>query len=372
MTNLLQVKNNIGQTLRLHINQAALLENYNILKEASQSATCGAAVKANGYGCGVETVVSALSKAGCNRYFVADAFEGVKLRGIQPNADIFILNGIFPETMSLVTEHNLIPVLNSLSQIGLWQQTAIDLQCAIHIDTGMNRLGLRANEAYNCLDDLKTVPKLIMSHFANADDPEDSKNLSQLESFSALAKKYVGIKASMANSAAVLSNPQSHFQLTRPGIAIYGGNPFTHRANPMQSVVKAEARIIDIREVLPDETVSYGGTFIAKETMRIAVCGVGYADGYPRTVSGQGVPLRAHLPNGAQAYINGELINCVGRVTMDLTMFDVSHLPLDAIKIGDWVELFGDQITLDDFAEQSGTVSYEILTGIGRRYGPSV
>ncbi|MEO9459240.1 MAG: alanine racemase [Lentilitoribacter sp.] len=372
MTNSSQVKNNVGQTLRLHIDQAAIVENYKILKDASMSQKCGAAVKANGYGCGVKTVARALANAGCRQFFVADASEGVKLRTIQSDADIFILNGVFEETISLLVENNLIPVLNSLHQIKLWYQTATDQACAVHIDTGMNRLGLRPNEAYNCLDDLKSVPKLIMSHFANADDPEDPKNLSQLEAFSALAQKYAGIEASMANSAATLSNPQSHFQLTRPGIAIYGGNPFTHRTNPMKSVVKAEARIIDIREVLPDETVSYGGTFVAKETKRIAVCGVGYADGYPRTVSGQGVPLREHLPNGAQAHINGELIDCVGRITMDLTMFDVTQLPLNSIKIGDWIELFGDQISLDHFAEQSGTVSYEILTGIGRRYGLSI
>jgi alanine racemase len=372
MTSLFKVKNNIGQTVRLNIDQSAISENYETLKKASGSATCGAAVKANGYGCGVETVARTLANAGCRQFFVADAFEGVKLRNVQKDADIFILNGVFEETISLFTEHNLISVLNSLGQIKLWYQTSTNQPCAIHIDTGMNRLGLRVNEAYNCLDDLTSVPKLIMSHFASADDPDDPKNATQLEAFSALAQKYAGIEASMANSAATLSNPQSHFQLTRPGIAIYGGNPFTHRSNPMKSVVKAEARIIDIREVLPDETVSYGGTFTAKETKRIAVCGVGYADGYPRTVSGQGVPLREHLPNGAQAYINGELIDCVGRVTMDLTMFDVTQLPLNSIEIGDWVELFGDQISLDNFAEQSGTVSYEILTGIARRYGLSI
>lgn len=372
MTSLFKVKNNIGQTVRLNIDQSAISENYETLKKASGSATCGAAVKANGYGCGVETVAQTLANAGCRQFFVADAFEGVKLRGVQKDADIFILNGVFEETISLFAEHNLIPVLNSLSQIKLWYQTSTNQPCAIHIDTGMNRLGLRVNEACNCLDDLTSVPKLIMSHFASADDPDDPKNAAQLEAFTALAQKYAGIDASMANSAATLSNQASHFQLTRPGIALYGGNPFSHRANPMKSVMKAEARIIDIREVLPGETVSYGGTFVATETMRIAVCGVGYADGFPRNVSGQGVPLRQTLKNGAKGFINGELISCIGRVTMDLTMFDISHLPLNTVKPGDWIELFGDQIALDDFAAQSGTISYEILTGIGRRYGPSI
>ena len=366
------MKNKSGQTLRRHIDLSAIAENYQILKKASGAATCGAAVKANGYGCGVETVSNILAREGCQQFFVADAIEAAKLRTIQKDADIFILNGVFEDTMPLITEHNLIPVLNSLSQIKLWQQSGIAQEFAVHIDTGMNRLGLRVNEAYNCLDDLKSVPKLIMSHFANADDPDDPKNTQQLEAFTALSQKYSGVTASMANSAATLSNPAAHFQLTRPGIAIYGGNPFSRLPNPMKPVVKAEAKIIDLREVLPNETVSYGGTFKAKETMRIAVCGVGYADGYPRNVSGQGVPLREYVPNGAKGFIAGEMINCIGRVTMDLTMFDVSHLPRNAIEIGDWVELFGDQITLDDFAEQSGTVSYEILTGIGRRYGPSI
>lgn len=177
------MKNKSGQTLRRHIDPSAIAENYQILKKASGAATCGAAVKANGYGCGVETVTNILAREGCQQFFVADALEAAKLRSIQKDADIFILNGVFEDTMPLITEHNLIPVLNSLSQIKLWQQSSSEQEFAVHIDTGMNRLGLRVNEAYNCLDDLKSVPKLIMSHFANADDPDDPKNTQQLEAF---------------------------------------------------------------------------------------------------------------------------------------------------------------------------------------------
>lgn len=361
----------LTSTLRLTIDSDAIARNFQHLKKLSGPARCGAAVKANAYGCGIKTVVPVLSKAGCKDFFVADALEGAKLRRIVPQANIYVLNGVFDETLSTIFENNLIPAINSLFQINLWQNTGSTSPYALQIDTGMNRLGLLAKEAIDTIDNLRSKPKLIMSHFANADDPQDLKNTTQLNAFLKLTQKYTEIKASMANSAATLSNPNALFDLTRPGIGLYGGNPFTNIKNPMQTVMQAETRIIDIRNVSAGETISYGGTYIAEKPMRIAVCGVGYADGYPRGASGHGIPLRTTNSNGAQAFIDGHKINCVGRITMDLTMYDISEIPADDIKIGDWVELFGHHIKVDEIAQRSGTVSYEILACMGRRHGTS-
>lgn len=363
---------NSAQTLRLTVDPSVIAQNYNILCKASGKTRCGAAVKADAYGCGIDLVAPALLNAGCQDYFVADALEGAKLRSILPHANIYILNGFFNETANIVIHNELIPILNSQFQINLWQSAGSMLPYAIHVDTGMNRLGLRIGDALNFMDGLSSLPNLIMSHFANADDPQDPKNQSQLQEFLPLTQKYPDIQASMANSAATLSNPSSHFDLTRPGIGLYGSNPFSNIANPMKTAVTAEAKIIDIREVFAGETISYGGTFTANKPMKIATCGVGYADGYPRNASGHGIPLRSEKLQGAQVHICGKKINCLGRVTMDLTMFDITDIPTDEVKIGDWVELFGHNISVDELAKSTGTIGYEILTSIGRRYRISV
>lgn len=354
-------------TLRLSIDSDAIARNFQQLKKLSGSARCGAAVKANAYGCGIDPVVPVLLRNGCNDFFVADANEGQLVRQLAPTSNIYLLSGYLAQSADRIFTNNLIPIISSTHQLEEWQKLQTQHPFAIQFDTGMNRLGIRHSDASSVLNNLSEKPNLLLSHFANADEPNDVKNDVQLKMFSSIASTFPGIETSMANSAALISNPASYFQLTRPGIAIYGGNPLNDRANPMEAVFKLEAQIIDIKIVQKHETVSYGGTFKAEKDMKVAVVGIGYADGLPRTASGSGVPLRELLPNGMRCFINGHYIKNLGRITMDLSMFDCSHLKKTDINIGDWVEIVGKNISVDELAEVSGMISYEILTSFGRR-----
>lgn len=361
------MKTNLTPTLRRHIDRDAIARNYQLLKQHSKSARCGAAVKANAYGCGIDNVVPVLLKNGCADFFVADAIEGKWVRKLAPSSNIYVLNGFLPQSAENIFTHNLIPIIGSTHRLQEWQKLQSQHPFALQIDTGMNRMGIGHSHAIQCLKQLDHKPILLLSHFANADEPGDGKNQDQLNAFSAIAATYPDIPASMANSAAVISNPASHFHLTRPGIAIYGGNPLLDRENTMEPVFELEAQIIDLRSVTKDETVSYGGTFTAQNDMTIATIGIGYADGLPRSASGNGVTMRDIRPDGINAFVNGHQIPGLGRITMDLSMFDCTHLSPDEIKIGDWVEIIGKNINIDELAQATGSVSYEILTGFGRQ-----
>lgn len=369
------MRNRPSQTLKIDIDPKAIAQNYQTFVQSSGAAKCGAAIKADAYGCGVQTIAPILLANGCQDFFVADAQEGAILRKLVSNANIYVLTGVFEETVPTIVANNLIPIINSNHQFNVWQNAGC-LQSegqtpthpyALHVDSGMNRLGVSTQEAAQILDQVPVKPCYILSHFACADDVNNPKNAAQLSAFQALVTKYPEIKASMANSAATLSNPNSRFDLTRPGIGIYGGNPFSTQENPMAVAVTAMTKIIDIRQITKGETVSYGGTFTAQKPMKIATCGVGYADGYPRSASGHGIALRSAEAQGAQVYFKGMKFDCVGRSTMDLTMFDVSDIKDTALKIGDWLELFGHNILIDELADRTGTISYEILSSIGRR-----
>lgn len=360
------MKTDLSPTIRTNVDSGAIARNFQHLEKLSGSARCGAAVKANAYGCGIEQVIPILLKNGCTDFFVADAIEGKLVRKLAPSSNIFVLNGFLAQSADQILENNLIPMIASTHQLEQWQQLNTQNQYAIQFDTGMNRLGIHHSNASNVLNNLTNKPALLLSHFANADEPSDVKNENQLQAFTSIAHTYPGIEASLANSAAVISNPASHFQVTRPGIAIYGGNPLIDRENPLEPVFKLEAQIIDIRPVVRNETISYGGTFTAKKNMKIATVGIGYADGLPRSASGGGVPLRKTQPKSMSCFINEHHLPSLGRITMDLSMFDCSQVTKNSINIGDWVEIIGDNISVDDLAEISGTISYEILTSFGR------
>ncbi|MEW7006657.1 alanine racemase [Lentilitoribacter sp. EG35] len=357
---------NLTPTVRLTIDTNAIARNFQQLKNLSGSARCGAAVKANAYGCGIDTVVPILLNNGCADFFVADAVEGELVRRLAPSSKIYILSGYLPQSRDKIITSNLIPIIGSAHQLEQWQKLQRRHPFAIQFNTGMNRIGIQHSDANSILDNLSEKPDLILSHFANADEPEDIKNEEQLKAFSSIVSTFTGIEASMANSAAVITNPDSHFHLTRPGIAIYGGNPLIDRANPMEVVFKLEAQIIDIKTVAKGESISYGGTFIAPQNMTISTLGIGYADGLPRSASGHGVPARKVRLIGMRGFVKGHHIPNVGRITMDISMFDCSSLKNNSINIGDWVEITGKNITIDELAEASGTVSYEILTNFGR------
>ena len=361
---------------RVTIDLEALAANYRLLARQAAPAAVAGVVKADAYGLGTGHVAPVLWEAGCRTFFVALPEEGITLRAILPGADIFVLNGLFgPEAAPAYGKHRLLPVLGSPADLSCWEAFGWDgdapRPCAIHVDTGMNRLGLTTQEALaftqeNALTGAIT-PRLLMSHLACADDPDHPLSRRQLESFQAVRQAFSGIDSSLANSSGTFLGADFAFDLVRPGIALYGGRPVNGAENPMNTVVTAEARVVQVRHASAGETVSYGATHtLARDTI-IAVVSAGYADGYPRAGSGSGVPLR-QAEGGGHGFVHGRKVPVLGRVTMDLTMFDVTDLGADTVSVGDWVELFGPNIAIDDAAAAAGTISYELLTSLGKRY----
>jgi alanine racemase len=363
---------------RLTIDLDALARNYRLLARQAAPARTAGVVKADAYGLGIDHVAPVLWAEGCRTFFVALPEEGITLRSLLPEADIFVLNGLFgAEAAPAYARHRLLPVLGSQSDIASWEAFGWNdgerpRPCAIHVDTGMNRLGLTVSEAQalaadNALTGALT-PLLLMSHLVSGDDPAHRLNRRQLESFQAVRRVFAGIDSSLANSAGIFLGPDFRFDLVRPGIALYGAKPIGAMDNPMEPVVTAEARIVQVRRAAAGETVSYGATRALSRDTLIAVASVGYADGYHRAGSGSGVPLRDARPRGAHGFVHGRPVPILGRITMDLTMFDVTDLGPSGVAPGDWIELFGPNMTIDEAAAAAGTTSYELLTGLGRRY----
>ena len=360
-------------TSRLTIDLDALVANWRLMAERSGAAKASAVVKADAYGLGLKPVAEALAEAGCSTFFVAVPDEAVQLRRALPKAEIFVLSGVFDaESAEAMADIGAIPVLNSLSQIDIWSRAAAHLPCALHADTGMNRLGLSVVEALafaerNAREKLVRLV-LLMSHLACADVPAHPLNRQQLQSFQRVRAAFPGVESSLANSAGVFLGPDYLLDLTRPGIALYGGAAVNGIANPMHPVVKAEARILQIRHAKAGETVSYGASLTLSRDTVIAVAGCGYADGFHRAGSGSGVPVRRAQAQGAQGFVAGHRVPVIGRITMDLTLFDVSDVPEADLEQAQWVELFGNTIALDDAAQAAGTIGYEMLTSLGSRY----
>jgi alanine racemase len=360
---------------RLIIDLEALAENWRMLRKASGKARTGAAVKGDGYGLGIEAVVPTLYDAGCRDMFVATPDEGMLARQFAPDARIYVLSGVWPGVESQFFSHDLVPVLISEEQIACWTNAVAfgdERPCALMVDTGMNRLGLSVDEALALADDptrpASFSPVLLISHLACASDPLHALNRKQLESFQTLAAAYEGVDSSLANSPGIFLGRDYHFDLTRPGIAIYGGEAVDGVRNPAQPVVTAETRILQIRHAMAGEPVSYGATHVLTRDSRLAIVSSGYADGYHRSLSGSGVPLRQAVPQGGFGFIAGCRVPVVGRITMDLTIFDVTDVPAAEARAGDYIELFGRNILLDDAARAAGTIGYELLTSLGNRY----
>lgn len=358
---------------RLTIDLDALVANWQLLAEKSKPALASAVVKADAYGLGIVHVVPALWQAGCRTFFVALAEEGLRVRAVAPDARVFVLNGFFADAFSAYEQSDLIPVLGSLHELSLWKSLNANrkgqLPFALHVDTGMNRLGLTVAEALAFAADVQNQkPVLLMTHLATADDQAHALTQRQFESFQKLRTAFAGIESSIANSPGIFHTRIGEYELSRPGVAMYGGEPVSGIANPMRPVVTLEARIAQIRTGLKGETVGYGATTTLERDTRIAVCAVGYADGYLRSASGSGVPLRKAVPIGSEGFIAGKKVPIIGRVTMDLTSFDITELAGKAVKPGDYIELIGPNIALDDAARAAGTIGYELLTSLGNRY----
>lgn len=352
----------------LTINLEALCENWRLLDAAARGAETAAVVKADAYGLGMEPVACALAKAGVKSFFVAQGQEGAMLREYLGDVRIFVFNGALAGEETLFQDCQLIPVLNSLEDCQRWGQFASQSgykAAALHVDTGMNRLGLSGADFHRLCNDATLFEaldiQLMMSHLVAGDDQSSSLNLKQLTNFRALMGMRTDalshIPLSLANSAGVLLGWDYHFDVTRVGIGLYGGKPTSHRENPMKPVVKLEAPILQSRQIKQGETVSYGATWKAVKDSKLVTIAVGYADGL----------LRGASPGGMVA-INGQKAPIVGRVTMDLIVADVTDIEADTIKPGQMVEVIGDTILVDELAEAVGTISYEILTSLGARY----
>lgn len=354
----------------LTIDLSAIAENYRRLcSEIGPGLECAAAVKANAYGLGIERVGPTLAAAGVRRFFVAQFDEALVLKTALGEAaesvEIFVLNGLIAASPREFLAHGVRPVLNSLGEIRDWGQRARSgqerLPAALHIDTGMCRLGLPDREFRSLLAQREVMEgvdiRLVMSHLACADTQEHPLNRAQLEAFQEIAAAFPGIPASFANSSGIFLGPDYHFDIARPGVALYGINPTPGKPSPMRQVVRLQGKILQVREIDAPQSVGYGAAHQADGPMRIATVAVGYADGYLRSLSGRG-----------HAWIGDRRIDVVGRVSMDLITLDVTALPGDSALPGTMVDLLDPETGADAVAEAAGTIGYEILTALGQRY----
>jgi len=357
----------------LHIDLDALAANWRSLRDRAGGAEAAAVVKADAYGTGIELAVPALARAGCRTFFVAHLSEAIRARAVAPDAVVYVLNGLFAGTGPVYAEFALRPVLGSFEEIDEWaafcRAQGRPFEAAIHVDTGMNRLGLTVPDGLTLRDspqlkDFRVA--LLMSHFVSAEESRNPLNRQQIDAFRSVRETLPGIPASLANSSGIFLEDRPHFDLVRPGYALYGGNPTPDRDNPMRPVVGLEGRIVQLRWVEADQTVGYNGRWLALGRRRIATISVGYADGYPRSASARG-PSGEEILAGL-ALVAGQSCPFAGNVSMDLIAVDVTDVPEAAVKRGDPVTLIGDGLTVDEVGRRAGTIGYEILTSLGRRY----
>jgi alanine racemase len=348
----------------LTIDLDAIAHNYRRLQQELGGVDCAAVVKADAYGLGVPHVAPALARAGCRVFFVAHADEGVTLRRVLPEAEIFVFNGALPGAEAAFAEHRLAPVLNSLGAILAWATFCGGhgpLPAALHIDTGMSRLGLPQDELVRLTQEPERLAgidlRYIISHLACAEERESPMNASQLAELEAALGRLPPARVSFANSSGIFLGPGYHFDLGRPGVALYGANPTPGCPSPMTHVVTLQSPIIQVREIDPPRTVGYGAAHRAEGHAIIATVPVGYADGYLRSASGRG-----------RARIAGHEVPVVGRVSMDLITLDVTGLPPGLARPGAVVDLIDGDHPVDALAEEAGTIPYEILTSLGWRY----
>jgi alanine racemase len=353
----------------LTIDLAALQANWRLLEQQAVPVECGGVVKADGYGCGIEQVGKALAKAGCKTFFVADLAEARRLRSVLAGQAIYVLAGALPGSGPAFAEINASPVIGSVLELAEWDRFVAGSKwhggAALQVDTGMHRLGMSVDEVIALAPRLQKENHgftLLMSHFACAEIPGHPLNQKQIELFREIRVQFRGIPASLANSSGIFLGDAAHCDLVRPGVALYGVNPTPAKPNPMHPVVSLQARIIQVRPVAKGETVGYGGVWAAKRASRIAIVGAGYADGYPRAASST-----ADAPGG-EAIVAGKHCPIAGRISMDLMAIDVTDLPDGDARRGEYATLIGGDITVDDVAAFGGTIGYEVLTRLGRRY----
>jgi alanine racemase len=351
----------------LTIDLGALADNWRTLAARVAPAECAAVVKADAYGLGLAQAAAALWNAGARTFFVALVQEGEALRTLLPEATIYVLGGLLPDTAHAYAAADLRPVLGSRQEIAEWsihsRAMGVSQPAALHVDTGMNRLGLGVDEALTIAGEggPSFRPSLIMTHLACADTAHHPLTQAQHHLFAKVAAAFPGIPASLANSAGTLGGPEMYFDMVRPGIALYGGAPISGAA-PLRSVVRLEVPIIQVREARAGTTVGYGAAQRLQRDSRIAILSLGYADGFLRAFGG------SDARRGADAIVGGLRCPLVGRISMDLTAVDVTDVPHDKVRRGDPAVLLGEGIGIDELAAHGGTIGYEVLTSLGPRY----
>lgn len=354
----------------LHVDLDALVANWRLLAARAAPAECAAVIKADAYGVGIAPAAQALAAAGCRTFFVAHLSEALRVREtVGPGLTIYVLNGILDdtETLAALAHDDIRPVIASQEQLRLWTsyhpRHGARPACAVQIDTGMNRFGLSVIQAETLAEKIRDVsPALVMTHFVSSEYRDDPLNERQIERFERATARLPGIARSMANSSAIFLPQRPFYDLVRPGYALYGGNPFPDQPNPMRPVVRLSAPILQIRDIEAGETVGYNAQWTAKRRSRLAVIGVGYADGIPRNA------MATEAQAGGEALVLGTRCPFAGRVSMDIIVLDVTDVTDPALAPGVEAELLNDVITVDDLASRSKTIGYEILTSLGRRY----
>ena len=355
-----------GGTLAIDLD--AIEANWRALGRRLLTVECAAVVKANAYGLGLEPVTAKLARAGCKTFFVADVAEARRARAQTRDAAVYVLNGFSPEAANAFAELNAQPVINSTTELAEWDAFVSGQNwrggAALHIDTGMNRLGITADEAAALAPRAQTENHgitLLMSHLACAEIADHPLTASQIRLFRELRMLYHGIPASLVNSSGIFLGDSAHFDVARPGAALYGINPTPNRANPMQSVVELTARILQVRKVPQGETVGYGAAWKARRASRIAIAALGYADGMLRSASG------VDGKSSGVAVIAGKRCPIVGLISMDLTCIDITEVGTPPVQRGDVATFIGKDLSIDEVAASAGTIAYEVQTRLGRR-----
>ena len=353
----------------LTIDLAAIAANWRGLRDAGRAAgkpvECAAVLKADAYGTGATIVGPRLAAEGCHHFFVAHIDEGIALRAVLPDHPIYVLNGLLANTEGDFVEHGLTPVLNHLGQLNAWRAAAQRfnraLDAVIHLDTGMHRLGFGQDEAQSLVNERGRLRglrlALLMSHLVVSEEPANPINGEQLSRFRNFVRAMPGAPASFANSSGIFLGPDYHFDLMRPGAALYGINPRPGEPNPMLLTISLAARILQVRRIDALQTVGYGAAWRSARPSRVATIALGYADGYFR-----------NLINRAHVHIAGHRVPVIGRVSMDLVTIDLTDVPEELSQPGMTVEVLGTHTTADDLAEHARTNAYEIMTALGRRY----
>lgn len=351
----------------LEINIDSIIHNYQLINNKVGNTECAAVLKADAYGMGASVVAKALDKVGCSTFFVATIDEGIELRACfsKNENQIAVLSGLLEGSEDIFYSNKLTPVLNDTEQIKKWaiynKQKKISAPSILHIDTGMNRLGLTINELYDILKNPTELKELhvewIMSHLACGDQPRDIMNEKQLSVFLNAKKEFPNVKASLANSAGVFLGQSYHLDMVRPGIALYGSGSGSIPSKPLKQVIRLYSRILQIRTLSTGASVGYGASYRVSEATRVATVGLGYADGYLRSLS-----------NCSWVFFNGFRLPVIGRISMDYITVDITQIASEKIKTGDFIEIIGDKFTLDDLATVANTVPHELLTRLGTRH----